>query len=330
MRLSEAIEIYVERRRAEGFLLVTGTVSLHAFCKSVGDLPLVDIAAQDILHFLDGPRTSTGTWRSKYSLLRRFCEYWSLRGAMQLLLLPPPRPPAIQTFVPFIYTRSQIRLLLHATRMCQERGICVIDADTLRTFLLTLYATGALVSEILNLRVDDLSIMTSQLTIRDSRFVRSRRIPIGSDLRDELKTFMEFRTPGIPSDAPLFLCRGNLPLKGRVLNLAFRRLCRVAGVARREGATPKPRMHDLRATFAVHRITSWIRNGADLNRMLPALAAYMGNSGLASTEQYLALTPERFRKELQKLSPQCDQKRWRDDPALMRFLSTLETAARLR
>jgi integrase/recombinase XerD len=82
-------------------------------------------------------------------------------------------------------------------------------------------------------------------------------------------------------------------------------------------------MRDLRSTFAVHRITSWIKEGADLNRMLPALAAYMGNVSLASTEKYLSLTPERFRKELQKLSPQRGNGHWRDNPALIKFLTAL-------
>lgn len=82
-------------------------------------------------------------------------------------------------------------------------------------------------------------------------------------------------------------------------------------------------MHDLRHTFAVHRITAWFKQGADMNRMLPALAAYVGQVGLGSAERYLSLTPERFRRELVKLSPQRRKKRWRDDPALMRFLAEL-------
>jgi integrase/recombinase XerD len=85
----------------------------------------------------------------------------------------------------------------------------------------------------------------------------------------------------------------------------------------------QPRMHDLRHTFAVHRITGWIKHGANLNRMMPALAVYLGQSGLGSTERYLSLTPERFRTQLDKLSPRRGRKRWRDDPALMKFLAEL-------
>jgi hypothetical protein len=63
-----------------------------------------------------------------------------------------------------------------------------------------------------------------------------------------------------------------------------------------------------------------MKRGSDLNRMLPALAAYMGLSDLSSTERFLKLTPERFRKTVAKLSPKKSRKRWRDDPELMRFL----------
>jgi integrase/recombinase XerD len=107
------------------------------------------------------------------------------------------------------------------------------------------------------------------------------------------------------------------------LKVAFRKLRRLAGVQRYDGAIYQPRMHDLRATFAVHRLTSWLKQGADLNRLIPALSAYMGLYGLGSTERYLKLTPERFRKPLATLSPERRKRHWRDDPALMKFLAEL-------
>ena len=72
----------------------------------------------------------------------------------------------------------------------------------------------------------------------------------------------------------------------------FRRLRELAGIRRSGGPDYQPRLHDLRYTFTVHRITSWIVKNADLKRMLPALAAYMGHSGLWATERYLLMSPE--------------------------------------
>jgi len=97
----------------------------------------------------------------------------------------------------------------------------------------------------------------------------------------------------------------------------------MAGIARDDGARYQPRLHDLRHTFAVHRLTAWIKRGADLNRMIPALSAYIGQVGLGSTDRYLSLTPERFRTQLDKLSSRRGKKRWRDNPGLMRFLAEL-------
>src|ERR1700723_3595589 len=63
--------------------------------------------------------------------------------------------------------------------------------------------------------------------------------------------------------------------------------------------------------------------GADLNRMIPALSAYIGQVGLGSTDRSLSLTPERFRTQLDKLSPRRGKKRWRENPALIGFLAEL-------
>ena len=77
----------------------------------------------------------------------------------------------------------------------------------------------------------------------------------------------------------------------------------------------------MRATFAVHQITSWIKSKEDLNLMLPALGAYIGNVGLGSMERYLQLTPGRFQSALNKLSPQKSYTQWRDDSALLEILA---------
>ncbi len=97
----------------------------------------------------------------------------------------------------------------------------------------------------------------------------------------------------------------------------------MSGVGGHHGATRQPRMRDFRHTFAVHRLSAWIKHGADLNRMIPALSAYMGQVGLGSTYHYLNVTPERFRQQLDKLSPRRGKRHWRDNPALMRFLAEL-------
>ena len=115
------------------------------------------------------------------------------------------------------------------------------------------------------------------------------------------------------------LCLDCCRTSSSILGKSFERLRRLSGIVRHDGPCYQPRLHDLRATFAVHRLTAWFKQGADLNRMLPALSAYLGQVGLGSTERYLSMTPERFRKQLVKLSPQRRKRRWRDNPAYDSF-----------
>lgn len=323
MKLSDGIEQYVMSKRASGHIFEKGESNLAAFSRYVGDVHLSQVKTQQVLTYLNGPVTSTVTWRLKYQILFRFFDFWCSRGAMPELLMPPQRSKVRQTFVPYVYTRVELRALLQATAQ-NQKPIRSIDRQTLRTFILILYGTGALAGEMLSLLHGDVDLEAGQMTIRSKSFSRSREIPIGADLLDVLRKYLTWRSRKSFQSAHLFVTKDDLPVTNRNINKNFQRLRQIAGVARRDGSPYQPRMHDLKYTFAVHRITSWIRNGADLNRMLPALAAYMGQVGLGSTERYLYMTPERFRKELNRLSPTRGEGHWRDNKVLMEFLANLQ------
>jgi integrase/recombinase XerD len=323
MRLSECIGIYVDRKRANGVDFSKGQQTLQSFRKSVGDLTLDGITCQHLLGFLDGLGTSTTTWRSKHSLLCHFFEYWISRDQIQHLILPAARPLQPTKFVPFIYTKAEIHTLLQAVRSVQKHEYCSLDTVTTRTVLLTLYATGALVSEILDAEYKDLDLKTGFLVIRNRQFSRSRRIPLNCELIEQLRRYVALRNKKFETSGYLFFNRSGKHISQAHLSKRFQILRGACGIKRNSDMAYQPRMHDFRATFAVHRITSWIRSGANLNRMLPALATYMGYVGLATTERFLALTPERFRKELDKLSPQRARTHWRDNRKVMEFLDRL-------
>ena len=228
------------------------------------------------------------------------------------------------TFVPCIYSRSEIHLLLSAVQSSQEKNGCKIDARTLRTLLLFLYGTGALVGEARRVLREDVDFNRRTIVIRGNRFNRSREIPIGPDLYKVLRRYHTRNHQKGKMSAPhFFLTKEGNALKERAVGQTFQGLRRMAGIARDDGARYQPRLHDLRHTFAVHRLTAWIKRGADLNRMIPALSAYIGQVGLGSTDRYLSLTPERFRTQLDKLSPRQGKQRWRNNLALMKFLAEL-------
>jgi integrase/recombinase XerD len=324
MQLFEAVETYIDRKRSLGVIFEKSALNLRSFSKRVGDVPLETITPGQILAFLNGPRSSTVTWRVKYNLLKHFLEYWAARGMLHALPMPVIRPPVPRTFVPYIYTRNEVRILLRTARVSQRLATCSIDSATLRIFLVFLYATGALVGEALGLLREDVDLKNGAITIRRARFNRSRTIPIGPDLQTKLRRHVTRLGRNRMVCPHFFLDKQGKAMSCHTLRATFQKLRRVAGILRQDGAVYQPRMHDLRYTFAVHRLTSWFKQGADMNRLLPALAAYIGQVGLGSTERYLSLTPERFRKQLVKLSPQHRKKRrWRDNPALMRFLAEL-------
>jgi integrase/recombinase XerD len=193
MKLSRGVEQFVDRKRAHGLAYERPSECLDQFRRHVGDLPLSKVRTRHVLTFLDGPQTSTVTWRSKYSLLRGFFEYWASRGEELALRMPQPKPPVRRTFVPHIYTREDIRKLLGAIREYHAKPAFTIDPQTMRTLVLLLYGTGALVGEILKLLPEDVDLRAGFIMIRSYRFNRTRRIPIGHDLRGILKHYVDWK-----------------------------------------------------------------------------------------------------------------------------------------
>lgn len=293
----------------------------------MGNISLESITPREVLTVLDGPQTSLCTWMVRYRLLRRFFDYWLARGEISALPMPVKPIERQQPFVPYIYTNSEIRHLLKAVHTSQKADRCVIEGITLRAFLIFIYATGAMVGEALRLLVEDVDLKRGFVTIRRARYNRSRTIPIVPDLVNVLKGYSDSRRRKGTTDKHFFVNTAGEALQRSIVDNTFARLRRVSGIRRRDDTTCQPRMYDLRHTFAVHRIAGWIHHGADLNRMLPALSAYMGLTGLVTTEKYLTLTPERFRAQLVKLSPLRSKRKWRDDSELMRFLSELSVGS---
>lgn len=325
MKLVDGIKEYIGRKRSMGITFSRAETSLMAFSRSVGDVDLRRVDTSLVMEYLSHLCIGTVTWRQKYYLLLRFCEFWFSRGEMPELLFPPPKLPIEQVFVPHIFSRTELRLLFRATRTVQSRH-SRIAPQTLRTFFLFLYGTGALVGEVLRLQCQDIDLAAGLIVIGYPSPSRSRRIPIGNDLCNILETYMAWRSKEGYTHPCLFIANDDSPLNQDRLKCNFNRIRRVAVLVPNYGSTYPPRMNDLKFTFAVHRITSWIRDGIDLNLMLPALAAYMGQVGLGATERYLAMTPERFQAQLKKLSPTRRRGQWNRNRPLMKFLAELNKA----
>jgi integrase/recombinase XerD len=292
MKIKEAADLYISRRRAGGEKLQTPAAMLRSFCSRYGYRALRSITPADVKEFLDGPLTGPATWRQKYGMLRVFFEHWHRRGELRIIPMPLAAPKYTSAFVPYIYSRQELKALLDAVPVCQSNTSCFLSAETFRVLLLLLYGTGLRVGEALRLRLMDADLSSGVITIRGTKFHKSRLVPLGRDVRRVL--LQHAASPGrrkAPEEA-LFQSRLHQEIKWQVVQKSFQRLRRIAGISRPDAYPYQPRIHDLRHTFAVHRVLSWYRHGDDVQSLLPALSTYLGHVDLSSTQRYLTMTPE--------------------------------------
>jgi len=166
MNLDAAVDIYVSHRRAMGQKREGPAVALRAFCRRYGNKFLRGITPLDVKQFLDVPQTGPAAWRRKYGVLRDFFAYWRCRGKLNAVPMPPATSRYTQTFVPYIYSRQELRLLLDAVPHCQRSGECRLSPATLRVLLLFLYGTGVRIGEANRLRLAGVDLDDAVITIR--------------------------------------------------------------------------------------------------------------------------------------------------------------------
>ena len=145
------------------------------------------------------------------------------------------------------------------------------------------------------LTLADVDLNDAVLTVHDSKFYKSRMVPVGPQLAHVLTTYAarRVRRP-LPQgkDSSFLANRDGTPLAGSTVRDAFAGLRRIAGIHGADGARQSPRLHSFRHAFAVHRLTAWYRQGADVQRLLPMLSTYLGHADPAGTQVYLSMTPE--------------------------------------
>ena len=299
MNLQRLIEQYISFQQSLGSPFITDAITLRAFGRARG--PRASIASVRPKHvdaFLGTTRPVTTTWFGKFSRLRSFFKYAVSRGYLRTLPLPaviPQRPPA---FVPYIYSRDEIRRLLRAIDSFR-RSIC-LEPATIRTMILVFYGAGLRLREATNLTRADVDLSGSLLTVRNTKFGKTRLVPVGPQLSGLLSQYDRTRPTGRPSEAPFFTTRSGTSVKPDTLQHNFRILCDRIGIRRTDGAGEQPRIHDFRHTFAVHRLTSWYQQGADVQRLLHHLSVYLGHVHLRHTQVYLSMTPELLREASQR------------------------------
>jgi integrase len=205
---------------------------------------------------------------------------------------PPPRID--RTFRPYIYSHDELRRLLEAASREGSRHV-LVEPETLRTLILWLYGAGLRAGEALRLRPCDVDLQGRVLSLWTTKFFKSRLIPIGARLAAALARYAQERKHPPPPGGNLsrfFTTRTGMAVPLGRLEAGFVRLRERAGIQRPRTDRWQPRLHDLRATFAVHRLVAWYREGVDLQTRLPLLATYLGHLNLSATQVYLTMTHE--------------------------------------
>jgi site-specific recombinase XerD len=294
MKLYQLISTYTAYRKALGEKFKTNETYLNAFSKSLGtETPVNSISKEMVNNFLyGGSKTVTSGWFVKYSALKGLFHYALTREYILEIPLPAIIPKRPSGLIPYIYSQEELKQLFE-TALTYQKNKSKIDPFMVRMVFLLTYTLGLRIHETLSVKLGDINVKESVVTINDSKFYKSRQVPFNLQLKKELETFFQWRIQHHQSqdaDAYLFLCKEHKPLNIYTINDVFQRIRKKAGVKREDGATYQPRIHDLRHTFAVNRLTTWYKENKDVHQLLPILSIYLGHKYMAHTSVYLSMT----------------------------------------
>ena len=226
------------------------------------------------------------------AVLRQFCTYLRRQPACPLKHEPLwPQLPTQSTFIPYVLSERDVKRLLS---LCATLTRPTFRAPLFRMLLLVLYCTGIRFGEALQLRYGDVDVQAGVLFVRMFKG-RARWVPFHRSLAREMEDYLlerqSFAGELTGSDERFFIGATGKELSVSSAGHTIQKLFQKAGLKPAHGRVG-PRPYDFRHTFAVQRLSSWYRQGADLYARLPWLSAYMGHDDILGTETYLTATPE--------------------------------------
>ena len=230
---------------------------------------------------------ASGIRRNHMREVRNLCLYRRRREPS--CFVPDERlfPPVHQAVRPHIFTDGQIGQLLAAAGTRVRTTNSPLCPETMRLAIVLLYTTGMRRRELTRLTVREYESRERTLLIRESKFHKSRLIPVSPDTAREIDGLLALRRQHrfpVGTDSPLLWHR-HRGYSGGGLGCAVRALFRQTGIRTATGELP--RTHDFRHGFAVTVLLRWYRAGQDVQAKLPFLAHYMGHVSIVSTAYYL-------------------------------------------
>jgi site-specific recombinase XerD len=222
---------------------------------------------------------------NRMGVVRQVCEYLSRGDPLTYVPEPLRKPSSQATFAPYIYSEDEVRALLVAAASLPPPGS--LRGPTYQTLLGLLYSTGLRIGEAMALSLADFHHDDTRLYIAQGKFHKARWVPLSTSTARALSRYVNRRRQTSPSspDSPLFLNQCGRCLHHCTVNQCFHDLLKQCAIA--QTSRTGPRLHDLRHTFAVHRLLTWYREEEDINATLAWLSTYMGHVNIGSTHVYL-------------------------------------------
>jgi integrase/recombinase XerD len=290
--LRTALNEYLAVRRALGFKLEAAGGYLQRFVEFAeregAETVTADVALRWATQCAD---VRPAHWSLRLGMVRRFAQY--LRALDPRTEVPPADllPFRAERAIPYFYSDQEIQRLLDAAR--QLPSATGLRAHSYATLVALYVVTGMRTREALQLDRDDVDLAAGLLTVRDTKFGKSRCLPIHPSTQQALRDYAERRDRLCPhSQAPsFFVAERGTRLTVSTVRWTFVKLSRQIGL-RGPDDSHGPRLHDFRHRFAVNTLVQWYRDGQDVERRLPELAAFLGHARIADTYWYLTAVPE--------------------------------------
>ena len=290
--LRKALEEYLAIRRSLGFKLrLTGRLLLR-FVEFAEKKKASFVTTKLALEWATQPKhAQPAQWANRLRMVREFAKYQS---AIDLRTEIPPKellPYRYRRKLPYIYTDAEIsRLIGAAKKLPSPKGL---RATTLSTLFGVLAVTGMRMSEPINLDRKDVDLKNGVLTIRQTKFGKSRLVPVHISTKKKLREYAHLRNRLCPQPvSPSFFVSGRgTRLTEWTVRHWFVILSHQIGL-RSPGDSYGPRLHDLRHRFAIKTLLNWYRSGCDVENNIPALTTYLGHGHVTDTYWYISATPE--------------------------------------
>lgn len=279
------VEQYLAHRRSLGSSLRTSAYALQAFARFADehapDHPLSCLLA---MRWIDShPRDMRVTRNNRVSALRgfaRFCHAIDGRSEVPPLALLSPKP---KRRAPHIFSDSQVRCLMQRTRRLRSSS-AQLRSMTMETVIGLLACTGLRIGEALRLRCQDFDARAGMIHVSRTKYSPERDLPLHPSTVRALQRYQKARWQQYPAGEHFFVGPRGKPLTVGTARHSFG--CVVRGL-KVNGARKRPRMHDLRHSFATKLVARWSRQSAPVEHRLLLLSRYLGHHHFSDTYWYL-------------------------------------------